>query len=437
MHEVERARQLTRLGRHAEAEAELRQVLARTRGEGGTHALLALVVLCQGRLDEAKTVIARALEIDPDEPYTYYIRSFVLSADLRLSDHAGLTSRVLAIDEGRAQQAYDAATEAVRGGPNNPDFLARLAELELMLGRWRPALELAEQALAKDPRHVTAAVLRSEALTRLWQPAEARATLHRVLASNPEAARAHAALGWALLRARDERGARQFFEEALRLKSDSAWAQEGFLECELRRFRLYRWAARYALWRGALSTTHRRLLVGGWLLLALIGLVVFSILASQRTWGMWALVVWVGLLITMIGWEVLGRHLIILVVQRSRAARSTVGERTVTRAADVVGSMAILILGLTGGLGLRTLEPVAGGVALGLVPAGWMAWLCRDYLGRHSLGVVKAYIAVLAVVGATIGAKITATPGWIQPGSLFLGAILGLLPGLWLASRRR
>ena len=437
MYEVERARQLTHLGRHAEAEAELRRALARSREDVGAHGLLALVVLYQGRLDEAKRVIAQALELDPSEPYSHYIRSYVLAADLKVSEQIGLTARVLRSDEKRAVLASDAAREAVRGGPHNPDFLTRVAELELMLGRWRPALELTEQALAIDPRHVSAAVLRSEALTRLWHLGEARSTLHRILAANPEAARVHAALGWLLLRVRDEVEATRFFEEALRLKSDSVWAQQGFLECELRRYRFYRWAARYGQWTSALSTARRLLLVGGWILIAGAGLVIFSILASKNRWGMWALMAWVFFLVAMIGWEVLGRHLIILMVQRSRAACSTVGERTVTRSADVVGSLFVLLIGSSVSQGLRSFDPVAGGVVLGLIPAAWVAWLGRDYLTRQRVGVVAAYVLVLAIVGAGIGAKIGQTPDWIQPGSLFLAAVLGLLPGFWLAGRRR
>ena len=70
-----------------------------------------------------------------------------------------------------------------RGGPNT---LVNWAFALQALGRPQDALQSAEQALASDPRHDNAFLIRGHALAKLDRPAEAAASYEQVLAIDPD-----------------------------------------------------------------------------------------------------------------------------------------------------------------------------------------------------------------------------------------------------------
>ncbi len=231
----DRAALLLQQGRHADAEAELRRLLAEQPDHGLALAYLALAVSAQGRRDEALTIATDAIRAAPDFDFAHYVRAHVLHrAD-------------------REKEALAAMDEVIRLNPQDARNFTLLASIHLGLRDWQNALLATEQALALDPEHVPAANLRAMALVRLGRRDEASATVDFALERDPENALSHANQGWNELHHNRPRKAQEHFCEALRLEPTLEYARQGMLEALRARNPLYRLLLRYFLWMGRLS----------------------------------------------------------------------------------------------------------------------------------------------------------------------------------------
>jgi tetratricopeptide (TPR) repeat protein len=233
--------------RFIEAEAEIRAALADGAESAELQAMLGLCLHRSGLHAESREAVARALDLDPHSPYVHYARSYVEQPA------PGVPAFRLGVE---TERCLAGARQAVQLAAYEPRYHLRLAQVYQLRGEWRKSLGSAEAALELDPRNVSAAVARAEALCRLNRRQLARETLLRALELNPEASAAHAGMGWALLRAGDHRRAAEFFDEALRLRPESVWAQDGALECAKHQYWLYRWLSFTKGWRGHLSAVQ-------------------------------------------------------------------------------------------------------------------------------------------------------------------------------------
>ena len=176
-----RAQLLLAQSRPADAERESMLALAQRPDDPQALALLALSRLQQG---EAR---ARARG-----------RAAVRRGSWRRTNRFSTTSmRTCCARRAAHDEALAAVTqEAIRLDPGDADHFSLLASIELGRGKWQPALEASEQALALNPEHVGAANLRAMALVRLGRKAEAMESVDYALDRAPDDAFSHANQGW-------------------------------------------------------------------------------------------------------------------------------------------------------------------------------------------------------------------------------------------------
>jgi len=215
-------------GRYIEAEVLLREAITNEAPPSATtHAMLASCLRNAGLHDAANAEIRNALAIDANCAYAHYVFSFISEAPGR-----------------RTPLSYGTCIKHVQRAlelePNEASYLIRLAELRQACQQWKQSLEPIKAALRLSPQRVGLAVLHAEALIHLGQRQAAHEILMRALAADPEAANAHAGMGWALLRTGDHLRATELVDEALRLRPGLGWAQRGALECAKHHYRTYR-----------------------------------------------------------------------------------------------------------------------------------------------------------------------------------------------------
>lgn len=225
-----RAVRLIEIGRHAEAERELRGALAAEPDDAFCHAMLANCLYVQDKHAAALAEADEAIRLAPDEDMGYYQRALVMLA------------------EGKFKLAVEAARRASELDNNCPENLGLLGRCCERLNRWPEALEAAERGLSVDPKNPRCVAVRADALRALGRTDEARAALHGQLADDPEHADTHADLGWHALRTGERAEAMTHFREALHLDPQSASARLGLASAMQSRSPLYGWFFRFRLW---------------------------------------------------------------------------------------------------------------------------------------------------------------------------------------------
>lgn len=143
---IARVFQLLRDGRIDAAEAAARDAVAASGGRSApAHAVLGRVLLLGGRIDAAREVLRRALQLDPQDRI------------------ALLEDSLLARREGQPQRAEANLRRLVQQHPEQPVFLAALGQLLVDFGRVDEASALARRALAIEPRHAEAQMVLADA----------------------------------------------------------------------------------------------------------------------------------------------------------------------------------------------------------------------------------------------------------------------------------
>lgn len=227
---IERANQLIRLNRFAEAEKELKGILSMDPGH--THAL-ALFSLClseQGKLDEAITTIRSAVGQEPDNDFYLYLNALFHFKNDRL------------------KEAENLILNAIRLQPHNADYFGLLASVYLNQKDWALALDYSNQGLAVNPDNLTCLNTRSTALFKLNKKEEAYSTIEKALLNDPENDVTHANLGWGLLEKGDHKKALEHFSAALKINPNSAHAKAGLVEGLKARYWFYKIFLKYAFW---------------------------------------------------------------------------------------------------------------------------------------------------------------------------------------------
>ena len=232
---LERAQLLLQQRRYADAEAELRKVLAENPHFSTAHALLSLTLGQMDRHDEAIAAAEAAVGLGPDEGFTHYVLAVAFDNKDMISD------------------AEKAIKGAIEQDPMDEDFHALLSNIYFQQKRWPESLAAAEAGLKINAEHTQSANMRAMALVKLGRREEAGMTIDATLARNPENAVSHANRGWTLLESGDYQRAMEHFREALFLEPNLEWARQGIIEALKARNPVYRVMLKYFFWMSRLS----------------------------------------------------------------------------------------------------------------------------------------------------------------------------------------
>ncbi|MGV9303096.1 tetratricopeptide repeat protein [Nonomuraea sp. NPDC004354] len=378
---LDRARTLLELRRPADAERELRGVLAREPHDTTAHAFLALALIQQGGVAEAVAEAHEAVRLAPDHWFPHYVAGQVHQR------------------AGRPDEAFAAVNASLALEPQHAPTWELLARTHLLRGEWQGTAEAASRGMAIDPDDADLASLLAVALTMLGQAEPARAAAARAVQLDPESATAHLAYGRMALAFKDPGTAATAFREVLRLDPGFGQARELLVQALKERNPLYRLLA-------GLRGNFR----GGrlaFLLPAVPPLIVVFILIAVLHWAAWVAESWTTLRLA-----------------RAKAT-SLLFEGVEARVAVaccglVAAGAALLALGVVAGLGA---VGTAGVAVMALATPVQEAVHTGSAAGRGLLYGWTALL-VLAVVAAVVFASATTA----------LLAVYAALATIWLAA---
>jgi tetratricopeptide (TPR) repeat protein len=242
---LERAQQLIQLKRYAEAEKELKQVLAADPNQAQALALFAICQSEQGNTKEASSLIQQAVAKEPDNDYFLYLYAFFLFREEKYKEAEKLISNAIAFQ------------------PHNAEYFGLLALVKMSQREWNAALETANRGLAVDPDNLTCLNARSTSLFKVDKKEEAYITIEKALSKDPENEVTHTNLGWGLLEKGDHRRALEHFREALKIDPDYSFAKAGLVEGLKARYWFYRLFLKYAFWVGNMKAKGQWALILG------------------------------------------------------------------------------------------------------------------------------------------------------------------------------
>jgi predicted O-linked N-acetylglucosamine transferase (SPINDLY family) len=191
-------------GHLAEAEALVRDVLARDPDRPAAHHFLGVVALTDGRIDLAIASIGRAIELRPAEAQC----------------HSNLGNALLAA--GRLAEAEASYREALRLAPDAPQMHYNLGALLAQVGRLSDAEASFRAALAMQPEFPDAQFNLANTLRAAGHREDAAAAYRAALALQPQSADAHYNLGNVLVELGRPAEAEASYREALRLAPQAA-----------------------------------------------------------------------------------------------------------------------------------------------------------------------------------------------------------------------
>lgn len=209
---LEEARHAARERRWAESERLLREILEPLPGNLSARNVLGLVLVRQGRLEEARAEYAVSLERDPRQA--------------RVLSMLG----TIAILEGKLDEAEQAFRATLEASPAFVEAMASLGFVEQARGRWKEARAWYDRATEADPSFPRGNRLSGDLWFERGDYRKALANYRAVLRARPndfgvllQAGTCHRRLGHAV-------GARRFFERARRVRPDS-WKPVYNLAC--------------------------------------------------------------------------------------------------------------------------------------------------------------------------------------------------------------
>lgn len=232
------------------AEREIRGMLDQFHSDPLVHCYLAISLLGQERVVEAKEEAAHAIALAPDFAYAH-----------------GLMSRIH-FQEGNKKEAIASVNEAIRINPMDADQHIHLAYIQFARNNWEEALEAAETGLAIDPEHVDGLNIRARILVKLGRNPEASAAFDASMHKDPENAYTHINKGWALLEEGRYDEALKHFKEGVRLDPDNEIARAGLVEGLKAKYWIYRAYLKFAFWFENMSSALRWGLMIGLILVA-------------------------------------------------------------------------------------------------------------------------------------------------------------------------
>ena len=213
--DLQRAINVARRGRTAEATALCQGILASAPGDFDALHLLGVLTAQQGDTKAALGWLDQAAHIRPDHLGLLINLGGLLRLEGRLSEALECFDRAVSVhpdhpmvlgnrgillaELGRLEESLDCIDRVVRLRPGDPDAMVNRGIALMRLGRWAEALADYDEAVAIRPDHAVTRIVRAAALLKLRRPAESLADCDRVLALDPENATALADRGTALM----------------------------------------------------------------------------------------------------------------------------------------------------------------------------------------------------------------------------------------------
>ena len=210
--QITRATTLMQLGRHAEAEAVLREALSQDMEDAFIWQFLAQVLLAQKKYRQAEDAARQAVKYEPEEDSSHFVLAKVL------------------VETGDSGGALKACQESIRLAPEDAQNHALLSSIHWAASRYQDCVDAARQALHFDADNETAKFFLGLALSRLGKHAEADSAIDELLSDDPEDADNHVARGFQFIDRGDHESARRHFLEALRLQPMNEGARHGLAQ---------------------------------------------------------------------------------------------------------------------------------------------------------------------------------------------------------------
>ncbi len=381
---LQRAQLLLDVRRPADAEREVRGVLAQSPQHVGALVLLAIALIHQDRVAEAVATARESVRLAPDKWYPHF--------------NAG----IVYFEAGRYAEAVAAIHASLALAPNEARPWELLARVYTRTDQWQAAADAANRGLALEPENASLVALLSLALTGLGQGPPAIAAAEHALRLAPESSLAHLVYGRAALAFGDPGDAARAFREVLRLSPDFDQGADLLLEALKRRNPLYRMLRRV---RAALPGA--RIL----LLLPIVPpVVLFVLLVVLLHWAAWT-----------------SEAFATLRLAREKTARPLLPGRQ-ARAAALCGCL------LVAGAALIALGVAIGNDAVGIAGGATMALITPVQETAYT-GSSRAR-AVLAAWAALLGAAIAASVILLWT-SMALVALYAALLTVWAAAGAR
>ncbi len=256
--DLQRATLLRERGRHEEAVAFLLSHLTRQPEDAWAFIELALNRSeIPGQLKQALEDIRTATGLLPSEPFPLALQSRILC------------------DLNKPKPALELADSAIALDPEFGYAWVSKCLALVEVSEWKAAEECARKALEIDPDDDAASNLLAHSLRLQNRLDESEDESNRRLARNPENAFSFATAGWAALQRGDVPGAEAKFREALRIEPDMEYAREGLKHSYRARSAFFRMFLKWSFFIQSVSEKHRTLLI--------ISLVVgFNIMKTRR-----------------------------------------------------------------------------------------------------------------------------------------------------------
>ncbi|MEV0384350.1 tetratricopeptide repeat protein [Nonomuraea sp. NPDC050643] len=382
---VQRARTLLQMRRPAEAERELRGLLAQEPQHITGHAMLGLALIQQGQVPEAVDEAHEAVRLAPDQWFPHYAAAQV-----------HYRAR-------RPEEAMAAVHAALNLQPESANTWELLSRIHMLRDEWPQMADAARRGLSIDPQDSDLVSLLALACVNLGDTVQARNAAAHAVQLDPESATAHFVHGSAALRSGDARGAADSFREVLRLDPGFGRARDLLVAALKQRNPLFRGLSRL---RGRFPNGWRLI----FLLPALPPVIAVFIIMAVLHWVGWVAEAWTTLRLA-----------------RAKATR-LLFEGADARVALaccglVVAGAALLVLGIT--LGQDAIG-TAGAAVMALVTPVQEAAHTGAPRGRQVLYGWAAVLAVAVAVSVVAGTPVVA-----------LLSVYAGLATVWIASAVR
>jgi len=199
---LEQARHLAQSGQWAETEVLLREILTEIPGHLSARNILALVLLKQGKSEEAKEEYSRSLKDDPSQSRVYAMLGnlFLLDgeldrAEIMLKKALDITPQfveamsnlgMIALLRGNEEEAGRWYRKALVQDPGFPHVYRRLADLYYDNGEFSPALDHYRKTLAHLPGDFRSLIQAGNCARRLKQMDQAESYFRKAGEINPD-----------------------------------------------------------------------------------------------------------------------------------------------------------------------------------------------------------------------------------------------------------
>ncbi len=227
---IERANLLLRQGRVNDAITQLKNALQQNPDDHEALAMYARCFFDKKQFDEGIATLQRAIAMDTDNHYYYYLLAFACYR------------------QNRNAAAIDNIQESIRLNPYFAEAYGLFALTLCEEKNFEKALQKANEGLAVDSENITCLNGRSVALNKLKRADDAVETIQFALAQDPENEFTHSTAGWNYLEKGNNKMAARHFKEALRINPNNASARQGLKESLKSIIPPYRWLLQYNFW---------------------------------------------------------------------------------------------------------------------------------------------------------------------------------------------